>query len=459
MAAWLRYEFQFSQINLASMTWTIIVALTTIWLIGAGTRIYLGRHPIGNVDEALGLARIMALAGAAVFGFLVLGFAPSIPPTVPLVAVLFAPAMSVAARLAVRGYRERKARPALASAQRVIVYGAGTRAQALIRSMRSGKKGHYVPVALLDDDPALRHARISGISVCGIGLDLTTVAGRTGGQLLIVAIAGPSPATMRNVVAAAKESGLEVKVLPPLSELLSPWVRFSDLRDLDVTDLPGRNPINTDVASIAGYLTGKRVLVTGAGGSIERNFAAGSTTSVPRSMLDRDESALHAVQLSIYGTAQLGSPNVALADIRDTRDDSCRLRTSSPHVIFHAAALKHLPMLEKYPEQAWKTNVVCTMDILDAAREVNVERFINIYTDKTANPSSVLARSKRIGEHLVADAATKATGTFLSVRFGNVPGSRGSVLTTFSEQLSAGLPLTITHPDVTRFFMTIPEAV
>jgi FlaA1/EpsC-like NDP-sugar epimerase len=176
-------------------------------------------------------------------------------------------------------------------------------------------------------------------------------------------------------------------------------------------------------------------------------------------MLDRDESALHAVQLSIYGRAKLDAPNVALADIRDTETIRAVFAHRRPHVVFHAAALKHLPMLEQYPEEAWKTNVIGTMDILDAAREVNVERFINISTDKAANPSSVLGRSKRIGERLVADAATMTTGTFLSVRFGNVLGSRGSVLTTFSEQLSAGLPLTVTHPDVTRFFMTIPEAV
>jgi FlaA1/EpsC-like NDP-sugar epimerase len=238
-------------------------------------------------------------------------------------------------------------------------------------------------------------------------------------------------------------------------------VRFSDLRDLEVNDLLSRKPINTDVASIAGYLTGKNVLVTGAGGSIGAELCRQIHRFGPAEliMLDRDESALHAVQLSIYGRVQLDSPGIALADIRDIEVIRRVLAQRRPDVVFHAAALKHLPLLEQYPEEAWKTNVMGTMNVLDAARAVKVRQFINISTDKAANPSSVLGRSERIGERLVADAAMKTTGTFLSVRFGNVLDSRGSVLTTFAEQLSAGLPLTITHPDVTRFFMTISEAV
>ena len=176
-------------------------------------------------------------------------------------------------------------------------------------------------------------------------------------------------------------------------------------------------------------------------------------------MLDRDESALHAVQLSIEGRAMLDSPDMVLADIRDEARIRQIFAERRPQVVFHAAALKHLPMLEQYPAEAVKTNIWGTLTVLEAAKSVGVERFVNISTDKAANPTSVLGYSKRIAEGLTAAIAAEADGTYLSVRFGNVLGSRGSVLTAFAAQIAAGGPVTVTHPDVTRYFMTVDEAV
>jgi FlaA1/EpsC-like NDP-sugar epimerase len=175
-------------------------------------------------------------------------------------------------------------------------------------------------------------------------------------------------------------------------------------------------------------------------------------------MLDRDETALHGVELSIRGSALLTSPDTVLADIRD-RDALDRVFTQvQPDIVFHAAALKHLPMLQRFPLEGWKTNVHGTLNVLEAAREAGVTSFVNISTDKAAAPTSELGRSKRLGERLVAEYARRFPGTYLSVRFGNVLGSRGSVLDSFREQLRSGGPLTVTDPDVTRYFMTIPEA-
>jgi FlaA1/EpsC-like NDP-sugar epimerase len=174
-------------------------------------------------------------------------------------------------------------------------------------------------------------------------------------------------------------------------------------------------------------------------------------------MLDRDESALHAVELSLRGTALLDTPDTILADLRDTEAIREIFATRRPQVVFHAAALKHLPLLEQYPGEAVKTNILGTLAVLGAAQ--GVERFVNISTDKAANPCSVLGYSKRIAERLTAHAARSGDGTFLNVRFGNVLGSRGSVLTTFTAQAAAGGPITVTHPDVTRYFMTVQEAV
>ena len=233
------------------------------------------------------------------------------------------------------------------------------------------------------------------------------------------------------------------------------------VRDLNVADLLGRRQFETDLAAIASYLAGRRVLVTGAGGSIGSELCRQIARHGPSELImcDRDESALHAVQLSIHGRALLDSREVVLGDIRDQEFVNELFAVRRPQVVFHAAALKHLPILELYPGEAVKTNIWGTLTVLDAASANHAERFVNISTDKAANPISVLGYSKRIAEGLTAAAAAASPGTYLSVRFGNVLGSRGSVLTAFTAQIEAGKPLTVTHPDVTRYFMTVQEAV
>jgi FlaA1/EpsC-like NDP-sugar epimerase len=460
-ATWLRYEFDFGQADLAGLARITAATVAIAWIAGAVTRIHLGRFPIGSLDEALGLAGLTAVVCLAALGMDMACGIPPVPRSVPLIAAFLALALSVAARLAVRRCLDRRRRPDPRSARRVIVYGAGTRGRELVRAMVSGSAGNTLPVALLDDDPALRNSRIHGVPVRGTWRELVAVAGQTGARGLVVAFGNPAPAKIRAVKALARTAGLDVKTLPSLSEQLRPWTRLTDLRNVDVTELLGRQPVETDLESVSGCLRGKRVLVTGAGGSIGSELCRQIHRFQPAElfMLDRDETALHGVQLSIHGEARLDSPSLVLADIRDAEAMHGLFRQLSPDLVFHAAALKHLPVLERHPEEAWKTNVVGTLNVVDAARQAGVRRFVNISTDKAANPTSVLGRSKRIAERLVADAAGRTEGVYLSVRFGNVLGSRGSVLTTFAEQLAAGRPVTVTHPEVTRFFMTVPEAV
>ena len=207
----------------------------------------------------------------------------------------------------------------------------------------------------------------------------------------------------------ASEAGLAVKVLPPVGELFEGGVGIGDIRDLSAADLLGRHEIDTDVESIAGYLTGKRVLVTGAGGSIGSELCRQIYRFAPAElfMLDHDESALHAVQLSIEGRALLDSPSLILLDMRDTDRVKEAFARCRPEVVFHAAALKHLPLLEPAPDEAVKTNVWGTLTCCSVARAHGVERFVNISTDKAADPCNVLGYSKRIGERLAAHAASQ----------------------------------------------------
>jgi FlaA1/EpsC-like NDP-sugar epimerase len=458
---WLRFDGDLSNVQLLPTVQLIAGAVVLQAGFGYLAYRYHGRQLIGAMDDAIHVAGVTTAVGTALF-MIGLSGAVAAPRSVPVIATLIALCLVLGPRVALRLAREHRARPDAASAKRVIVFGAGVGGQQLVRSMLSGAESGYFPVALIDDDPATRARRICGVAVRGTRADIADVARATRAEILAVAVRNLDIDVMREVSRNATQAGLRVQVVPALIDLFRPWIGFSDLRDIDIADLIGRRPVDVDVGSIAGYLAGKKVLVTGAGGSIGSELCRQVLQYGPAEllMLDRDESALHALQLSISGRALLDSPDIILADIRDATTISHIFDERRPDVVFHAAALKHLPMLEQYPYEAWQTNVLGTENVVEAALVVQVEKFVNISTDKAANPTSMLGCSKRIGERIVSHAARRCIeGTFLSVRFGNVLGSRGSVLTTFAEQIAANGPVTVTHPDVTRFFMTIPEAV
>ena len=461
LATWLRFALEGGGLTDLHVVEMAAISAGIAALVHLGLQLNRGRHTVGSYGDLLDLGCATAIVAAIVF---VLNLALPVllvPRSVPITAALVALVLAAAARLVVRRLVERRTRPDRKSARRAVVLGAGIGGQQLIRSMLADPAGGYLPVALLDDDLDVRQRRVLGLRVLGGRGEVVEVAERLGADTVIVAVRDLPGAVMHEVLADATRAGLAVKVLPPLSEVFRSWVGFSDLRDLDITDLLRRAPVETDLAAASQAVTGRRVLVTGAGGSIGSELCRQihALGPVELMMLDRDESALHAVQLSIHGRALLDSSDVILADIRDPAALAAIFADRRPEVVFHAAALKHLPMLEQYPDEAWKTNVVGTQVVLDAARAVGVATFVNISTDKAANPTSVLGRTKRLGERLVAEAALAHGMPYLSVRFGNVLASRGSVLTTFAEQLASGGPITVTHPEVTRYFMTIPEAV
>jgi FlaA1/EpsC-like NDP-sugar epimerase len=383
-----------------------------------------------------------------------------IPYTGAIGGGIFALALMAGARFTWRSKIDRQRRPRDTSS-RLLILGAGEATAMLLAGLLRAPESPYLPVGLLDDDPAKRRLRIRGVPVVGTSTDIAAAASALGADTLLIAIATAQAELIRYVTHAAEGAGLAVKVLPPLSKLIDNRVAVEDIRPVTITDLLGRREVDTDLAAIAGYLTGRRVLVTGAGGSIGSELCRQIDRFAPGKliMLDRDESALHAVQLSIEGRALLDSDSLVLADLRDAERIHEILREHRPQVVFHAAALKHLTLLERQPAEALKTNVLGTLTMLQASAAVGVERFVNISTDKAADPSSVLGSSKRLAERLTAHVATETGGTYLSVRFGNVLGSRGSVLSTFQAQARMGGPITVTHRDVTRYFMTVEEAV
>lgn len=460
LATTARYDGALDQANTSGLL--LGMALVTVVYPVAATvlRLHQGRYAVGSADEVKALGAAVALTALALLGLDAAAGTPRLLPlSVPPIAAVLAFVLMIGCRLAIRSQREGAARPR--TGRRTLVFGAGDAGEQLIRSMLGDPAGEYLPVGLLDDDPTKRHARIRGVRMYGDRRCMPMAVAATGAELLVIALPSADAELVRDLSQRAGEIGLTVKVLPRVADLLSRRVGIRDVRDIDVADLLGRRQIDTDLGEIAGYLRDKRVLVTGAGGSIGSELCRQIASFGPAEllMLDRDESALHALQLTMFGEARLDLPQAILADIRDGAALQALFAERRPEVVFHAAALKHVNMLEQYPDEGWKTNVLGTRNVLAAAAAVGATHVINISTDKAADPINVLGHTKRMAEQLTATYAQDGARRFLSVRFGNVLGSRGSVLETFAAQIARGGPITITHPDVTRYFMTIPEAV
>jgi FlaA1/EpsC-like NDP-sugar epimerase len=461
VATWLRFELNTDRSLTGGVVAAAAIAVCAQLSIGYATVFYRARWKVASFEEMAVLAFIVAATAEVVLAadFAVLHH--SVPTSSILAAGAFAFIASAGYRGAWRLWHEFRFSTA-PKGERVIVFGAGSGGQQIIDLLAANGKSSFTAVGLLDDDPRKRHVRLRHLQVAGGRNSIGALAERVKATMLIVAVPSATSELIRELSGLALDCGLDVRVLPPVEDLLMvSHVSLSDIRPVTEVDLLGRHQIDTEVSLISGYLSGKRVLVTGAGGSIGSELCRQIVRFEPAelAMLDHDESGLHGVQLSIEGRALLSTRSLVVCDIRDKPALQAVFSEHKPEVVFHAAALKHLPLLEMWPAEAIKTNVVGTQNVLEAAQSVGSAMFVNVSTDKAADPCSVLGYSKRVAERITATAAEIASGAYLSVRFGNVLGSRGSVLTTFRAQVKAGGPVTVTHPDVTRYFMTVEEAV
>jgi len=439
------------------------IVLVVHALVGYVVGIYRRRWRYGSFDEVGGLvvATIITTSMLFVLRFFDQSLNP-FPRSVILIAGFAGLCFVAASRYAWRLIREQLRRPTAQTAAKILVYGAGEGGIQMVNTLLRNPQSPYLPVGFLDDNPDTHRLSISGVPVLGGRDQLSQARARTGATTLLIAIPSADSALITDISARARELSMDVKVLPAVQNLNERPLDTSDIRDLTDEDLLGRRKVVIDLQQISDYLVNRRVLVTGAGGSIGSELCRQLARFNPAEliMLDRDESALHEVQLSIHGRALLDTPQTVLADLRDEATINHIFDTRKPEVVFHAAALKHLPLLERYPLEAYQTNVLGTLTLLNAAQRTGVGVFVNISTDKAANPISVLGYSKRIAERVTAAAGqTAKSGKYMSVRFGNVLGSRGSVLMSFRDQIAKGGPLTVTHRGVTRYFMTISEAV
>lgn len=455
-----RYDFHLQAEQYRSLVIYVLVACALQVVLGAAMMLYRGRYRMASFEEIFGLGvTVVAVSGI----LLVLALLVLVDGSFPRATAVLAPPIALMAMAGARcTYRAFKHRRGAApyDAERVLIYGAGDAGYQLIRLISAETESLYDVVGFIDDARAKRNLRLLGVPVLGTRQQLLKIALDRQVSVVILAISKADADMVRTIADLVEGAGLHFKVLPAVNELFGRRVELQDVRDADIADILGRHQVETDLGGIADYLTGRRVLVTGAGGSIGAELARQVHRFGPAELilLDRDESALHGVQLSIYGQGLLDTPDMVLADIRDEQTVARVFARHRPEVVFHAAALKHLPMLEQYPDEGWKTNVLGTRNVLRGARANGCQRFVNVSTDKAADPTSVLGSTKRTAERLTAWYAQGTKGTYLSVRFGNVLGSRGSMLHTFTSQIRSGGPVTVTHPDITRYFMTIPEA-
>lgn len=354
-----------------------------------------------------------------------------------------------------------------APTRRTLIVGAGDAGALVAREMAKHQELRYELLGYVDDDPYKQGMKVHGLPVLGTREDLPRLVSDLGVAELVIAMPSAAGHVIREVVTNVQDPRVKVMTLPGMYELLGGTVSINQIREVQIEDLLGREPVAVNLEEIAGYLSGERVLITGAGGSIGSELCRQVASFRPRELilLDHAENGVFETSLQLRHSFPDLQATVAIADVRE-RDKILQVfEHYRPQVVFHAAAHKHVPLMEAQPDEAIKTNVFGSKNVAEAAFKIRAKRFVMISTDKAVNPSSVMGATKRVAEMIVQalDGERRRSdpaGTrFAAVRFGNVLGSRGSVVPIFKEQIARGGPVTITHPDMRRYFMTIPEAV
>jgi FlaA1/EpsC-like NDP-sugar epimerase len=345
--------------------------------------------------------------------------------------------------------------------KRVLIVGAGDAGALVVRELQKNRQMNLDPVGFLDDDPAKQKHQIHGVRVIGVLTDLASVLDKDNVDEVIIAIPSAPGRVVRLVTDVCRSKGVPSRTMPGIYELIGGKVNVSRLRDVDITDLLRREPAQIQNEQVSETLSGKRILVTGGGGSIGREICRQAARWNPAQLvlLGHGENSIFEALLELRHDYPSADIQPVIADVRDAGRLRAIFESYKPQVVFHAAAHKHVPLMQANVEEAITNNMLGTRNVVDAAVQTDVARFVLVSTDKAVNPTSVMGATKRLAEMIVLDAAQRTGRAYSIVRFGNVLGSRGSVVPLFKQQIARGGPVTVTHPDMHRYFMTIPEAV
>ena len=365
-------------------------------------------------------------------------------------------------RFSYRGIRTLVKRQASGeNTSRVLLVGAGAAGNMLVKEIRNSNYVRKQVVCIVDDDKSKEGNYLHGVKVLGNRQNIPELVKRYRVDEIIIAMPSAPAKEIKEILDVCKETGCELKRLPGVYQLVNGEVGISKLKEVDVNDLLGREPVKVDLSTILNYVSGKTVLVTGGGGSIGSEICRQVAEHHPKMLVlvDIYENTTYDIQNELKNKYPELNLVVLIASVRNTKRMDMIFETYRPDIVYHAAAHKHVPLMEDSPNEAVKNNVLGTWKVVQAADKWKVKRFVMISTDKAVNPTNIMGATKRICEMIIQTYNTRSKTEFVAVRFGNVLGSNGSVIPLFKKQIEQGGPVTVTHPDIIRYFMTIPEAV
>ena len=466
MALWIRFEFRVVSIPeeyfsafARTIFWWALLCVIVLALVGAYNCIwrYIGLRDLCRlivgyaILAGLGLGLVVMLSLHMPRSYYCIGF---------LLSFCGSAAMRVSYRLLIQMSAELANRKPK-SVDRVMIIGAGSAAQALLREFASNPELHARVECLIDDNPGKFRMFLEGVRIVGDRTAIPAMAKRYNIDRIVYAISNASPEARKEILNICSTTKCKLQVLPSISQLVSEKVSVSQLKDVEVQDLLGRAPIQVNLEEIYRYIGGKVVLVTGGGGSIGSELCRQIAKSKPAQLIIFDvyENNLYDIQLELLRSHPELNLVALVGSVRNTKRIESVMATYRPDIVFHAAAHKHVPLMEDSPNEAIKNNVLGTYKTATAAARAGVKKFVLISTDKAVNPTNIMGASKRLCEMVVQMMNRRSETDFVAVRFGNVLGRNGSVIPLFKKQIAAGGPVTVTHPDIIRYFMTIPEAV
>jgi FlaA1/EpsC-like NDP-sugar epimerase len=461
-AFWLRFNFdvpaEYQELMLDLLPWVLGIHAAVFWILGLyrGLWRYASLPDLQRIAVAAGVA---ALAVPAALAFLRIGL--PVPRTVYVLTPLLLALAMGGSRLAYRAWREGRLIPIITKPQAtpVLVLGAGNAAAGLVKDLAASPQWRVV--GMLDDDPKKHRAEVAGVKIYGGIERVGEIAGRLGVSQAVIAMPGATHQQRKRALDLCAQADLQVMTVPALSDIVSGRVSVSALRAVELDDLLGRDPVELDDAALHSFVDGKTVLVTGAGGSIGSELCRQIARYAPARIVlfDVSEFALYSIEQEFRDRLPRAGLTAVIGDAKDQRRVAEVFARHRPSIVFHAAAYKHVPLMEE--ENAFQgvaNNVLTTITVARAAQAHAAEKFVLVSTDKAVNPANVMGASKRLAEMTCQVLQPGSRTQFVVVRFGNVLGSTGSVVPRFREQIARGGPLTVTHPDIQRYFMSIPEA-
>ena len=464
-ALWLRFEGQttgnqfqaYFEIYLEHWLELTLIKLAVFTYL----KIYKNLYKYASITEVMNITFAVGVANALAISYLTF-FHAVLPRSVYIIVVMLDIMLIGGSRMMARVLLKVKSthHDIQGVAKRVLVIGGGDAGAMIIRELKNHSNLRSKPVAIIDDNPLKEGTHINGVPIVGQREDIISVVRKKKIDEIIIAIPSAKRSTIKEIVNECKRTKVKIRIVPGMYELIGGTVNIQSVRDIDIKDILGRDEVNLDNKAIADYLNGKVVMVTGGGGSIGSELSRQIASFGPKALilLDIYENGVFALQNELLKLHPDLDLTIKIASVRDRTRIHKIMQELKPDVVFHAAAHKHVPLMEANPQAAVKNNVIGTLNVAQAAHKSNVKRFVMISTDKAVNPTNIMGATKRLCEMIIQSMDKVSSTEYVAVRFGNVLGSNGSVVPTFKKQVSEGGPVTVTHAEITRYFMTMPEA-